>query len=303
MFSDFRKTQTGFTLVELSIVLMIVGLITGSVFAFMKQDAQHRNYQETVDRQQTIAAAMTEHVQRTGVLPCPAESDPTAPDLLGQAPVTCNTSAERTGIVPFRDLGLQQDDIIDGYGNPFTYVVSDAAVNPDDTAVHQSCRVVSPWFPHDPVAPTVPLGPNNHPRKAAFCCQQATGADVLTIRVIEPDGTLSTDTVIADQSGGLYDPVDTAFTGVLDPTDRIAYVAYALISHGANGAGAWIIEGARNALDGAGDNERENADDDNDFAAGPRFNVSGADYFDDIVLWRTQQRTINGLNNDSCARP
>lgn len=85
----------------------------------------------------------------------------------------------------------------------------------------------------------------------------------------------------------------------------IATPAFALISHGENGEGSFLANGTRDTYDagGAGDAEDENANFDNVFADGPVNKGAGAGYFDDIVLWRTQDGIVAENGTSSCRYP
>jgi len=80
-----------------------------------------------------------------------------------------------------------------------------------------------------------------------------------------------------------------------------------ILSHGPNGLGSFIADGTRTkygtppALPTA--NENENADGDNTYAGGPRILTDGANYFDDIIVYRTNTALYAELNAATCTRP
>src|SRR5688572_21012392 len=132
-----RKSEGGFTLIELSIVILIVGLMTGSFFVFYKPIQERRLRDITIERQNRIALALTNFAQNYGRLPCPGHPDapirgnprinatPSAYNDPNTQPAgVCNGAvAERTGIVPYRILGLSEKDVTDGWNNPISYTV------------------------------------------------------------------------------------------------------------------------------------------------------------------------------------
>lgn len=100
-----------------------------------------------------------------------------------------------------------------------------------------------------------------------------------------------------------YGPADTGTFGVVSPLAAQA-PAYALVSHGRNGAGAFIV-GTNNRLSlaDAGVDEVENADNnDNTFKYRRRVFAPGTNaHFDDVVMWDTQMSLYNALPNGTCA--
>ena len=81
--------------------------------------------------------------------------------------------------------------------------------------------------------------------------------------------------------------------------------AVAIISHGRNGIGAYLVNGTNGRLSGT-----VGADEEINLSAGRNYVVSrpinatpGPNYFDDIVIWRTQLTLMGELNNASCYAP
>ena len=164
---SLTSTRAGFSLVEISIVMVIVSVImTGGLLAsanFMQRQA----YVDSEDRLNAIFDALRNYHGSTGRLPCPAsltvplggagfavEADlpgvQTGSDCHNQSPILIaadipagthreprpainNTSslvdAVRIGAVPTRILGLPDDHIADGFGNRFIYAVTEPLTN------------------------------------------------------------------------------------------------------------------------------------------------------------------------------
>ena len=309
-----NSSQKGFTLVEMAVVILIVGLVVGSIFSFLSVQQEQKRRQVTMDRQKVIATAFTNFAQMRGRLPCPADPDVNETDnLYGTERTTCNTPATLKGLVPFRDLGLTQLDVTDGFDRPFTYVVANAARNVAAEA-HRNCRENIIW---------VNVLTNANPPKAIFCCQRVNATDQL--RVFRREGTanpadLAHNTqndppagfaaaAVTQAAINFASPIGT-LGAIRDNTHYLNYFAYVLISHGSNGQGAYRFPlGTVHTsatipfvipISAA---EQANADTNMDFVDMPLNSAEGTNYFDDILLWRTQQSVISGLNNDSCARP
>lgn len=116
--SKKSTNQTGFTLVELTIVLIIVSLLaTSLMFGITAQ----RNTSEVADAQrqlENIREALLGFAISNGRLPCPAiatlaNTDPTA----GKEDCT-----SQHGVLPWVTLGMPEHD---PWGNRYTYFASD----------------------------------------------------------------------------------------------------------------------------------------------------------------------------------
>lgn len=159
------KNHAGFSLIELAIVLIIVGIFVGGSLAFfgaMVSGAQERTVKE---RLKTLQVALQSHVERFGYLPCPASltamptsaefaraencSDMNVPiglcakdgsycvqagrarkglDLMDQKP-----SRVRIGGVPARAINVPFDMTFDVWGNKIIYAVTESMAQ---TAAH-----------------------------------------------------------------------------------------------------------------------------------------------------------------------
>lgn len=293
------NNESGFTLIEMGVVIVIMGLIVGSFFSFYSTNDRQQRYELTQQRLDRISRALSDFASLNGFLPCAAPADPGI-NPLGQARAACNTPGQRDGIVPFRELGLSQDDVTDGFGNPISYTVTEAArlaqtaPLPD---VHPNCRTAI-WFPN--ASPT-----NVNPVQARFCCQQVQDSDALAV-FTDPAMTAAQRASATQDAPG---PSPSGFGSVDNQTtataDTLSYFAYVLVSHGPNAEGAYLFnQSSRRAFTAAAGNaERENADIDTDFIDIPRQFAPGTTYFDDMILWRTQQGVLRDLGDNSCARP
>lgn len=305
-----KQAEAGFTLVEMAVVILIVGLIVGAFFAFYTPYLEQSRYQTTIERQKKIAAALTDFAQRTGRLPCPAPPvavSPTQP--LGTAATTCNpvfsiSATVTDGIVPFRDLGLSQEDAMDGYYNPMTYRVSPSLTSINNTTAHANCRT-NAW---------IPTGTTNiNPRKAILCCQMEDTDNLKRISLYRNLGTqvranhltpIQGDTSGNPATSDFANPNSAPVAAV--PNAVLTYIPYVIVSHGKNGQGSFIFNQAgRRPLMGASASDSLNANGSNwGFVVLERNdNITDANHFDDIVLWRTQQSMMRELGNDSCAVP
>jgi prepilin-type N-terminal cleavage/methylation domain-containing protein len=126
-----KRIQQGFTLVEIAIVLLIVTILLGYTVALFPRQQELKQYR-AVDRQMDqVIEAIIGFAQVNGRLPCPAQPDDAGvEDING---VGCNTYA---GFVPVNTLGLddrfnEDSLLIDPWGNPYRYYVTDVDFNGD----------------------------------------------------------------------------------------------------------------------------------------------------------------------------
>jgi prepilin-type N-terminal cleavage/methylation domain-containing protein len=124
-----KSPQSGFTLVEVAIVLLIVGVLLGYTVALFPRQQELKQYR-AVDRvMDQVIEAVIGFAQVNGRLPCP-----TQPNLAGVEDIDgagCNTYA---GFVPVNTLGLDgrfNEDklLIDPWGNPYRYYVTHVDFN------------------------------------------------------------------------------------------------------------------------------------------------------------------------------
>jgi prepilin-type N-terminal cleavage/methylation domain-containing protein len=120
------RSDAGFTLLEMSIVLIIIGLIVGMVAPLIGQITDSTREKSTSVKLDNIEEAIVAFVRSEGRIPCPA--DPTATPL-GEERATCQSTTTDDGLVPYRSLGLSEEAVIDGCGQYISYHVDDAYAN------------------------------------------------------------------------------------------------------------------------------------------------------------------------------
>ncbi|MBF0445299.1 MAG: prepilin-type N-terminal cleavage/methylation domain-containing protein [Magnetococcales bacterium] len=126
-----KYTNTGFTLIEMATVLMIIGLLASLGMTLLRTKMEQTSYKVTEKRMEVIKETLIAYLRVNKKLPCPA-SIATTPN--GDAVATCNTSiAEGFGVIPWNTLGLPREVAIDGWNNYFSYHVS--AITNNWTAV------------------------------------------------------------------------------------------------------------------------------------------------------------------------
>lgn len=218
---QIRKYHGGFTLLELSIVLVVVSLLVAGMLSVSAQRTRAQKMAEVERRLDAIETALLSFRKNYWRLPCPADLTLTMADASGLfgmesiPPGDCTngdgyTSGFRTtstppsangytgntvmGGIPVRDLGLPDDYAFDPWGGRFVYAV--------DVRITRTNALASPM----PV-------PGNMPSSVGYSSSNR-GIGSMTIQ--DHDGTTLS-----------------------------ASAAVVLLSHGQNGHGAFQSSGIR----------------------------------------------------------
>jgi len=117
--------QRGFSLLEMAMVLVVVGLLLGGSLIPLSIQMEKQDRDATQQQLQDIRDALIGFALTNGRLPCPDTDN----DGQMNGVSTCTSAL---GVIPWADLGVGQQD---AWGQPFTYrVSSDFADNTDGTA-------------------------------------------------------------------------------------------------------------------------------------------------------------------------
>lgn len=311
-------------MVQMAIVALIIGVTVAASLPYLLPKQDLEKDRETMERQQIIARAISTFAQRYNRIPCPADPGATDIEARGRERNKCYAGANNTsrvGTVPYRALGLNPQMAYDAYGNLFTYAVQrnaamDDNVDPMGQMIYGYCRV-GKW------QPVSLLDPNANPRKALFCCGIVDVNETLPVmnnfagtsyHIPQPQTPNSPQQPMGGNPTG-------GTVGFSDPGERtrMDYVAYVLVSHGRNGQGAYEYGSSTHTpftgTYGQGAGQAEDNNDTNNYASplgGPedRFvdiplnlAYNNPRYFDDIVLWRTQNGVMEETNDNSCEAP
>lgn len=118
------KSQRGFTLAEMAIVVLLISIAMTMGLKMVTAKLESAAYSETKSRQEQIKIALLGYLRTNKKLPCPDNSDNTVV-ATGDAAATCHAAAtDGYGIVPWKTLGIPRDAALDGWGNYFTYRVA-----------------------------------------------------------------------------------------------------------------------------------------------------------------------------------
>lgn len=112
------RRQSGFTLVEIAMVLLIVGLLIGGMVAPLSSQLEQKKISDTRRALDDAREALFGFALRNGYLPCPAISATNGlEDRTGNA---CN---KRYGYLPWATLGVSR---LDGWNRLLGYTVTPA---------------------------------------------------------------------------------------------------------------------------------------------------------------------------------
>lgn len=128
-----RSIESGFSLVEMAVVLAIVALLMGGLLPMISGQIEQQHRSETRKQLNEINAALMGFAVVNGRLPCPdTDSDGTenfsaTAIVVNNAPYTGQSTqilspCNGGGTVPYNQLGTPQ---LDGFGSAFVYNVTD----------------------------------------------------------------------------------------------------------------------------------------------------------------------------------
>lgn len=104
-----RLYQTGFTLVEMAVVLVILGLMIGGLVMPLTAQMDQRDYTETRHKMDEIKEALVGYAIINGRLPCPTTQTNPAAAGYGEEDASCMAPTAE-GYLPWKTLGLLEID-------------------------------------------------------------------------------------------------------------------------------------------------------------------------------------------------
>ena len=111
-------SQNGFTLIEMAIVLLIIGLLIGGLIPSFSAQLENKRYSDTVSTINMIEQALMGYaVSNGGQLPT-ADTD-------GDGDFN---PAALQGTIPWRTLGLDRNSSVDAWNNPYLYHVDNGYI-------------------------------------------------------------------------------------------------------------------------------------------------------------------------------
>lgn len=127
-----QQYQTGFTLIEIAIVLIIVSLLLGYTIALLPKQQELKQYRAVQQEMDEVIAAIIGFAQVNGRLPCP--SIPASAGMEDYDAINKDGCENYGGFVAVNTLGLMgrlnEDSLLqDPWGNPYRYYVTNSDFN------------------------------------------------------------------------------------------------------------------------------------------------------------------------------
>ncbi|WP_188697319.1 prepilin-type N-terminal cleavage/methylation domain-containing protein [Silvimonas amylolytica] len=120
------KRSNGFSLIELTVVLTVLGLLLGGALNAIRLSQEADRIRAAQMGLQVARQALVGHMLRNGRLPCAASTGPNSKGL--EERDTDGRCAHLQGYLPWATLGLPRND---SWGRPYTYRVSEAFAQPN----------------------------------------------------------------------------------------------------------------------------------------------------------------------------
>lgn len=117
------KTERGFTLIEMAVVLVIVGLLLSMLLSIMNGAYSLSKRKQVQQDLMDIQQALLGYASIYGVLPCPDNND----DGIDDGCKNSNSTASTEGNLPWSSLGFKRND---PWGRPYLYRVNNALSAP-----------------------------------------------------------------------------------------------------------------------------------------------------------------------------
>lgn len=129
-----KKTLQAFSLLEVALSLLLIGIFCSLIFPYMKVVTFAQNQAISKERANYIRKAVEGYVIKYGFLPYASS------DNKGLASKRCVS-----GLVPYRTLGIGKRYIYDGFGKLFSFIVNEQLV--DEYWKSQGYKIIPVWMP------------------------------------------------------------------------------------------------------------------------------------------------------------
>jgi prepilin-type N-terminal cleavage/methylation domain-containing protein len=112
MAANRGKTQAGFSLIELAVVLVVVGFLLGGLLIPLSSQIGQRNRESTAHQLDQVREALLGFALTNGYLPCPMDPDTSKAQAnpsnaaYGEESRTGGACTKSAGILPWKTLGL-----------------------------------------------------------------------------------------------------------------------------------------------------------------------------------------------------
>jgi prepilin-type N-terminal cleavage/methylation domain-containing protein len=127
----FNKTNKGFTLVEMAVVLVIGATLLTAGLKVLSAQLENANYTKTKNKLDVIKDALTTYLAANNHLPCPYSDFTKIPGVENRVGAITTACTSTYGVVPYQTLQLAQEAALDGWENYISYQISTAPANAD----------------------------------------------------------------------------------------------------------------------------------------------------------------------------
>jgi len=124
-----RHAAAGFTLVEIAVVIVVLSLLLAMIAGIATAMLGQQRREATRQRLAGVETAIALFVSQNQRLPCPANGTLAGTDANSgrenpDPPTGTCVGNQANGVLPWRALGLSEQDVTDGWGNRMTYRVA-----------------------------------------------------------------------------------------------------------------------------------------------------------------------------------
>ncbi len=231
--ASVHSPASGYTLIEMAVVLVVIGLIIYAIFPAMNAMRAASQRAATQNNLDALMKATAAYVQANGCLPCPTPAVTVGGGFGrvtgGATAAACGACTTPEGIPPFVSLGLPASTASDGWGHWITM-----RVDPGLTG-NTNFTVVTP--PSKPVMCTcsAPSGTACAPSPSAPLCSCA--AAVNGSCAPNPPGPTSQQGLC---TANLSKSTGASPISVITPGGATQTAAVIFVSHGLNGFGSYF---------------------------------------------------------------
>lgn len=132
--SPHSARHRGFTLIEIAVVIVVLSLLLAMIAGIATAMIGQQRREATRQRLTGVETALALFVSQNRRLPCPADGriastaagagDEARNSLTGACQIGGAANVQTHGVVPWRTLGLAEQDATDGWGNRLTFRVA-----------------------------------------------------------------------------------------------------------------------------------------------------------------------------------
>jgi prepilin-type N-terminal cleavage/methylation domain-containing protein len=166
-FSNFKVGgDEGFSLLELSIVLIILGILGGLSLPLLTAQIQRAAHVKTRSHQEYVLNAIAAYVEKNKRFPCPAIPQGIEAEY-GVSQLHCRGQRAK-GIIPFKTLGISEIYSQDGFKRLMTYVVEPEFAKVDTALQNESGGYITLLREDGSTALAPPLVTDRNPNSVAL---------------------------------------------------------------------------------------------------------------------------------------